>query len=361
MRPRSVSVSALNSTHLSGIFDIRGEVNDGTVQGAVEQACTIRKFVRAPRRLVNRLARLLPWLLPARLMRDKSLFLDWERRGYHVTPVHFYEPIPDTRTLKPTLWSTPSECVGLVWREAHQVQLLQRFVENLRQEYEAFPLSETTGYYVDNPLYSKVDGEILYCMIRTLKPERIIEIGSGFSTLLAAEASRENQRQDPEQRCELIAIDPFPKNELKNEIARLASLLQVPVQEVPLSLFADLQANDILFIDSTHVATIGSDVCYEMLEILPRLKRGVVVQFHDIFLPWQYPPHLIHDHFVFWNEQYLLHAFLSFNEEFEIMWSSSYMNTEHPELLDAAFTRYVLGETRASSFWIQRRRDAAAR
>jgi predicted O-methyltransferase YrrM len=305
---------------------------------------------------VSGLGRLLPWLLPAPVMRDKSLFLHWERRGYHVTPVHFYEPIPDTRMLKPALWSTPSECVGVVWRDADQVQLLEQFAENLRHEYEAFPLSNAAGYYVDNPLYSTVDGEILYCMIRTLKPGRIIEIGSGFSTLLAAEASRENQRQDPERRCELIAIDPFPKDELKNKIVRRASLVQKPVQDVPLSLFADLQANDILFIDSTHIATIGSDVCYEILEILPRLKRGVAVQFHDIFLPWQYPSHLIDDHFVFWNEQYLLHAFLAFNDEFEIMWSSNFMDTEHPELLDSAFSRYVPGETRASSLWIRRRR-----
>ena len=110
-----------------------------------------------------------------------------------------------------------------------------------------------------------------------------------------------------------------------------------PVQEVPLSLFRTLQANDVLFIDSTHVVSMDSDVLYECLRILPELAPGVLVHFHDIFTPFDYPKKFVMTNLCFWAEQYLLEAFLSFNSAYKVVWSSSAMQQFHPDVLRRTF------------------------
>ena len=124
-------------------------------------------------------------------------------------------------------------------------------------------------------------------MIRQFHPRRIIEIGAGHSTLLSAQALRENARLG-EGGGELISIEPYPNNVLQRGVPGLTELIQSEVQRVPLERFAALEANDILFIDSSHVVQIDSDVNYEFLEILPRLKAGVILHIHDIYLPREY-------------------------------------------------------------------------
>ena len=109
-----------------------------------------------------------------------------------------------------------------------------------------------------------------------------------------------------------------------------------------------------MFIDSSHVLKIGSDVQYELLEIIPRLKLGVIIHFHDIFLPSEYPREWVMKQHIFWNEQYLLQAFLAFNSSFEVFWSSSFMNARHDDLLDKAFISSRPGSVRPCSFWIHR-------
>jgi hypothetical protein len=136
------------------------------------------------------------------------------------------------------------------------------------------------------------------------------------------------------------------------------SVLPKKVQEIPLSTFAKLERNDVLFIDSSHVLTIGSDVRYEYLDILPRVKPGVLVHCHDIFLPAEYPKEWVLDDHRFWNEQYLLQAFLTFNNEFEVLWAGSYMHLKHPDLLAAAIPSYRQEKCYPKSFWI-RRKDRA--
>jgi hypothetical protein len=130
---------------------------------------------------------------------------------------------------------------------------------------------------------------------------------------------------------------------------------------LPWSRFSQLRANDILFIDSSHVLKIGSDVQYEILSILPRLAEGVLVHLHDIFLPGEYPKHWVLDEHRFWNEQYVLHAFLCFNQRFQVVWAGSFMHTKHPELLEAAFRSYVRASRWPGSFWMLRSKPSAAR
>jgi hypothetical protein len=282
-------------------------------------------------------------------------FTFWQTLGVHVTPNHYYGPVPDTRHLPASLWSQRLQSPGVDMRDAEQVALLQTFASSFRAEYGTFPMSPHAGmgkYYVKNGMFESVDGEILYCMIRHFRPKRLIEVGAGVSTVLSAQAVLRNASHgDP---CEFVSIDPFPTSTLQAGLDGLSELLAKPVQEVGLDVFMQLARNDILFIDSSHVVRIGGDVLYELLEILPQLAVGVVVHLHDIFMPAEYPKNWVLKNKRFWSEQYLLQAFLAFNREFEVLWGSSYMHLMHPEMLEAAFPSYRRDRWWPASFWIRR-------
>ena len=296
-------------------------------------------------------------LFPARLLRDRKYFGLWQRRGVHATPVHFYQPIPDTRSFPQEFWNRRSDMVSVDMNDRGQCELLERFIDRYKTIYDQFPREKTADpreFYLNNGMFPTIDAEILYCMIRDFGPRRIIEIGSGFSTLLAAQAIRDN-RQEGGRACELVAIEPYPNQTLQQGLPELTRLIRSPVQDVPLSEFQKLQSNDILFIDSSHVVATGSDVVYEVLEILPRLSPGVIVHFHDIFFPADYLKQWVDELRLFWTEQYLLHAFLCFNRSFEVLWGTSYMHVHHPELLEKAFSGYRRGgEWPATSFWMRK-------
>lgn len=301
------------------------------------------------------IARLASLLLPPGVMRSKRFFRLWENGGYHVTPVHFYEPIPDTRTLKDDLWNKNSKLVGIDINEEFQIKLLFSFFSQFKEEYENFPKNKTPipyQYYVNNGFFESVDGEVLYCMIRYFKPKRIFEIGSGHSTYLSAQAVLKN-KEDKNNESELVAFEPYPNDILKTGFPGLSKLVVTEIQNVDLTEFEKLRVNDILFIDSSHVLKIGSDVQYEYLEILPRLNIGVIVHLHDIFLPAEYPKKWVLEGYRFWTEQYLLQAFLAFNDSFEILWAGSNMHLTHPGKLEAAFSSYNRNE-RPGSFWIRK-------
>lgn len=177
---------------------------------------------------------------------------------------------------------------------------------------------------------------------------------SGFPTYLSAEAVRRNGEEDRSYQCELVAIEPYPNETLKAGFPGLSSLIPKEVQEVPLTEVMKLTANNILFIDSSHVLKIGNDVQYEYLSILPRLNKGVIIHVHDIFLPAEYPKEWVLQERRFWTEQYLLQAFLAFNESFEVLWAGSYMHLNHSGKLEASFSSYNRSKTLPGSFWIRR-------
>ncbi len=279
-----------------------------------------------------------------------------EKLGFHVTPNHYYQPVPDTRTLKDDLWAKPSELVGIDMNEGRQVSLLCQFSAQFKEEYESFPRNRTSvpqQYYVSNSSFGPVDGEVLYCMIRHFKPRKIFEIGSGNSTVLSAQAVARNEA-DTSRECELIAFDPYPADVLRGGLPGLSQLITSKVEDIPVSEFGKLQAGDILFVDSSHVVKTGGDVQYEYLDVLPRLNKGVIVHLHDIFLPAEYRKEWILEGRWFWTEQYLLQAFLAFNDSFEVLWAASYMHLRHPDKLKAAFSSYTGDEIWPGSFWIRR-------
>ena len=170
-----------------------------------------------------------------------------------------------------------------------------------------------------------------YSFVRQRKPERVVEIGSGNSTLVLASAMQRNA--DAGFPGEFVAIEPTPPVYLQHGVPGLTRLISARVQDAPFDLFLRLKANDILFIDSSHVVSMDSDVLYECLAILPRLAPGVLVHFHDIFAPLDYPEKFVKTNLCFWTEQYLLEAFLSFNKAFKVVWASSAMQKSHPDVL----------------------------
>ncbi len=288
----------------------------------------------------------------------RKMFPLCERLGIHVTPVHFYEPVPDTRALPPELWSRTSDLVGVDLAEPRQLQLLAEFRASLKSECDALPLEPTGNprdFHYRNDLFGWVDAAIHYCTLRHFKPRQICEIGSGFSTLLTIRALESNRAEDPDYRCDVLTIDPFPSQALKAAAADVVRFRETEVQRVPLTEFEKLRAGDVLFIDSSHVLKTGSDVQWEYLEILPRLAPGVLVHAHDIFLPREYPERWVREKRRFWNEQYVLQAFLSFNSAFEVLLSAAWLHLRHPEALAQTFAIYHPSHESPGSFWFRRK------
>lgn len=285
----------------------------------------------------------------------KHFFNFFQHIGIHITKNHFYTPIPDTRKLSSATWNNFSEMVGVNMNENKQLELLSSFKNKFKKEFDLIPLNikNENEYYVRNDTFSAVDGEVLYCMIRAYKPKRIYEIGSGSSTILIIQATNKNREENGVD-CQITSIDPYHDIKVKNIKMSNLRLLTKKVEEVSPTYFQELEENDILFIDSSHVLKVGSDVKYEYLDILPSLNRGVLVHIHDIFLPAEYPQDWILKEHRFWNEQYLLQAFLSFNDSFEVLMANNFLHLKHSKALEDTFNSYADKKSWVGSFWIRK-------
>jgi hypothetical protein len=158
---------------------------------------------------------------------------------------------------------------------------------------------------------------------------------------------------------QMTFIEPYPErlfSFLKDADKNTATVLVNKVQEVPLDPFLALEENDILFIDSSHVVKVGSDVNHLVFEILPRLKKGVWIHFHDIFFPFELPQHWIVDHKKFWNESYLLRAFLMNNDSYEITLFNTFLQKTFRSWFDQEMPECLLGEDPTGSIWIRKMR-----
>jgi hypothetical protein len=301
---------------------------------------------------MEELSRFIAAVMPHCLHSGKfhEIFPVWERHGFHVTPVHFYQPIPDTQSLAEALWNRPSKLVGIDMNAAMQLNLLRKHFPKFRAELEGFP-AEATGdparFYLNNGLFDGLDALMAYCVVRHFQPHVILEVGSGFSSLILGEALARNNGSS------LICVEPYPQDFLRNGFTGLGSLIEKKIQDVDLEFFSQLSSGDILFIDSSHTVKIGGDVNYLFLEVLPRLEPGVIVHIRDVFFHFDYRRDWVMDEFRFWSEQYLLQAFLTFNSEFEVLLANGYLGHFHEEVLKAAFPS--LPSWGGGSFWIRRR------
>ena len=259
-----------------------------------------------------------------------------DRWGYHIRPIHYYEPLPDFRSITTEQLTRRREFPGIDFSWGDQLALLNELAAYHDE-------LSTLEFNFDNAFFSGFDAAIYYSMIRHLKPQRIIEIGGGYSTQLANKALVANGSGS------LTCIEPYP--ERLNGASPNVKLVQKRVEEIDVAFFSCLAANDVLFIDSSHAVKFGSDVCYEFLEILPRLAPGVWVHVHDIFFPHDYPAEWLIERRLALNEQYLLEAFLSFNRQFQVTLSNYWLYLDHP---DKATGLWRSAASRPSSLWMKR-------
>jgi len=236
-----------------------------------------------------------------------------------------------------------------------QLQILNSF--SYADEFKRFPLTRPNGgerkFFFNNGSYMSGDAEYLYSIIRHFKPRKLIEIGSGNSTLIAIEAIRENFREQPSHSIEHICVEPFLQPWLEKTSAKI---IREKVEDLDKSIFQSLSANDILFIDSSHIIRPQGDVLFEYLELLPLLKPGVIVHVHDIFTPKDYLHDWIYKEHLMWNEQYIFEAFLSMNKEFEIIGAVNYLSHHHRQLFSSKCPIFAQQQGREpGAFWIRRK------
>ena len=243
-------------------------------------------------------------------------------------PGHFYSPICDPTLIRgryrdPWTTTAPRDLPGIDL--AHQAQRSlweswSRFLPDAR----SFATNQASRRYrLPARNYDVGDAIVYTCMLRYLRPTRLIEVGSGSSSAVALDTF--DQFFPARPRCTFI--DPYPaflQSLLTQRDKDTIEIIATDVQNVPSRQFEDLQQNDVLFIDSTHVVKTGSDVVYELFEILPRLRSGVVVHFHDVFYPFEYPCDWVLVRNYSWNELYTLRAFLMGNRDWEIIFFNDY-------------------------------------
>jgi hypothetical protein len=190
-----------------------------------------------------------------------------------------------------------------------------------------------------------------YCLIRHLKPKRVIEVGCGFSSRVATLACRKNREEGHSTEC--LFIEPYPAEWLK--VFKLSGTLLVKkIEEVPLATFQNLEAGDMLFIDTTHIIKAQSDCCYELLEVIPSLRPGVWIHVHDIFTPYDYPEEWLLDQLRSFNEQYAFECLLSNSEGLEVMLPLYLLWKDHRAALDELMSKSA---ARPAAFWVRKTRN----
>jgi len=240
---------------------------------------------------------------------------------------HYYSPIPSEEdVLVDVKLRNPStgELLGIKLNKNSQQELLNDYVHYYKDL--PFPEEQTIRcrYYYDNGWFSYSDAIFLYCFLRKQMPKRIIEVGSGYSSAVMLDTIDSFYSERPE----ITFIEPYPDRLIslfKESDRAQVRLINNKVQEVKPDLFLTLEAGDLLFIDSSHVVKCGSDLQMLMFEVLPRLKPGVFVHFHDVFYPFNYPTNWLTEG-RYWNENYFLRAFLSYNSEWSIYFFNTYVH-----------------------------------
>jgi predicted O-methyltransferase YrrM len=279
------------------------------------------------------------------------------QRSLHVPPGHFYSPIPDFEEileLDGYFDRFPEGLPGIDLNDAQQLQLMESFQAFYPEMPFTAERSDGLRYYFNNGQYEYSDAIILYSMLRYLRPKKIIEVGSGFSSAVILDTN--DLFLNSEVQCTFV--EPYPQTletVLSTEGTKPAAdltILEMRLQDVDQEIFLTLGPNDVLFIDSTHVSKAASDVNRLVLEILPLLQEGVYVHFHDIFYPFEYPRPWFEEMRA-WNEAYLLRAFLEFNSAFDIVFFSTYLEQRYRSKFEEHMPLCLVNP--GGSIWLRKR------
>jgi Methyltransferase domain len=275
----------------------------------------------------------------------KSLFFVHKlcvRLGLYIVPATYYAPNANVLELEKTrhLWAKKSELPGLAIDIDRQLTNLRAFCSPWISELADHAIYWAATAMHLGPGYGEQNLITTYCVLRTVKPSRVIEVGSGVSTYgtLAALKRNEAETMTP---ASLTAIEPFPTAQLRSLAG--VSLIESPVQSVPMDVFLELERDDFLFIDSSHTVKPGGDVNFLILEVLPRLRPGVIVHFDDIHLPYDHGPTALKNYY-HWSETSLLRAFLIHNQRAEIILSLRMLYCERLKALINLFPDFEAGE-----------------
>jgi hypothetical protein len=262
---------------------------------------------------------------------------------------HYYEPQFDYRNKRQS-FRDDRVLPGIDWNLHAQLTLLATF--NHTDELVDLPQEkpDKLEFYLQNESFLSGDAEYWYQIIRTFKPARIFEVGSGSSTLMAIRAIQKNRLENPQYECKHVCIEPYEQPWLEETGVDVRRTL---IEDIDFDFFTELTENDILFIDSSHIIRPQGDVLFEYLELLPRLNKGVIVHVHDIFSPKNYLTNWLEDQVLFWNEQYLLEAFLSHNQDWKILGALNFLHHNHYKSLKAV-APYLTPNREPGSFYMQK-------
>lgn len=274
-------------------------------------------------------------VLRTQVMHAPEVERDTKFKELLIEPGHYYSPIPNLDEIRASedriFVDDITGVSGIDLNLDEQLALLPVLSQYVTEA--DFPMERTEGFrfYHRNLSINKPDSLTLHAMLRYLKPKHVIEVGSGFSSAMMLDT---NERY-LNGKTEFTFIEPYPADILKPVVDDVDSLRLIPkkLQQVPLSEFELLESGDILYIDSTHVSKIGSDVNYNIFQILPSLKKGVFIHFHDILWPFEYPRVWIYENGYHWSEAYLLRAFLQYNTAFKIRFWAPCLNKRYPDLM----------------------------
>ncbi len=274
------------------------------------------------------------------------------RVGYHVVRADYYSPIPDVDAIPERVWSTPAAMPALRFDLDEQLDFVLTKLAPYLREFSppADGPGNAEGFHLENPFYGSLDAEILYAMVRSLAPRRVVEIGAGYSTLVIVAAARRNAQGGAPIRHEVY--DPYPSAVLERVRDRI-ELSTTSAADLPAATLLSLAAGDILVIDTTHTLKPGGEVVRLLLELLPQLAPGVVVHVHDFFRPFEYPRILLEHYGVFWQEHYLLQAFLAHNEVWDVLCANHALARLRAHAIQALVPS-LTPQAQPSSLWIRR-------
>jgi hypothetical protein len=281
------------------------------------------------------------------LRRRAASSLGQLRSPLYAEPGHYLSPIAGAKDVEQALRDQPP-LAGLDLCREQQVALIQQLAEC----WHGLPDDPMPGWrYRSSAMFAPADATVYVAMLKHFRPQREIEVGSGFTSALALDT---RDRFLPE--LKLTFIEPYPDrlhSLLREHDRDSCEIIPLAIQDVPLETFDALSSGDILFVDTSHVAKTGSDVNWIIFNVFPRLAHGVIVHIHDIFWPFEYPRQWVEDGRS-WSEIYLLRAFLMYNSAFSILLFNDWMWHHHPELLTALDPAFA-GAT--GSIWLRVNRD----
>lgn len=269
---------------------------------------------------------------------------------------HYYSPIPPRSDVERQLAAmdpNPQSLPGVELDRDAMIGLWRELAPHMQSAPFAWEAKPGLRYRYDNGAYSWGDGLVLHALMRHLRPKRLIEVGSGWSSACIVDTNE----QFLGSTCDVTCIEPYPAllHETVGTPQSPFRIVESGIQTVPLALFDTLSPGDILFIDSTHVVRTGSDVTHELLEILPRIAPGVIVHFHDIFWPFEYPRVWAVEENRAWNEIYALRAFLSGNAQWRILMFNDFLAKNEAGLIGETCPAFL--NNPGGSLWLERRAD----